>query len=79
VILMRGYSQFIIEANENAERSLGVDLGALCINKRYPVTKVAEKLSMSRQGIYDWFTGKSKPAKSKEELIKSIMREINEL
>ena len=76
---MRGYSQMLIEANQNAEPNIGVTLGALCIDKRYPVTKVAERLKMSRQGVYDWFTGKSKPAKNKEDLIQKVINEINAL
>jgi predicted transcriptional regulator len=58
---MRGYSQSIVEANSEATPSLGVSLGAVCIVLKYPVTKVAKELGVSRQAVYDWFSGKAKP------------------
>lgn len=76
---MRGYSQIVIEANQSAEPSLGVKLGAVCIQKKYSVIKLAERLKISRQAIYDWFTGKSKPAKNKEDLVTQLIQEIETL
>lgn len=76
---MRGYSQIVIEANQNANPSLGVKLGAACIQKRYSVIKIAERLKISRQAVYDWFTGKSKPAKNKEDLVTQLIQEIETL
>jgi hypothetical protein len=69
---MRGYSQIVMEANENAIPSLGVTLGAICISQKYPVTKIAKR----RQAVYDWFSGKAKPAKDKEEIINKIIAEL---
>ena len=73
---MRGYSQIVMEANENAIPSLGVTLGAICISQKYPVTKIAKRLNISRQAVYDWFSGKAKPAKDKEEIINRIIAEL---
>lgn len=73
---MRGYSQIVIEANEAAPAGLGVQLGAVCIALKYPASQVSKALNVSRQTVYDWFSGKTKPTKEKElaiqELIKSI-------
>ena len=73
---MRGYSQAIVEANAAAPAGPGVQLGAVCIALKYPASQVAKALNVSRQTVYDWFSGKTKPNKEKEfgiqELIKTI-------
>tara|TARA_R110000822_G_scaffold322_5_gene1351 strand:+ start:1387 stop:1632 length:246 start_codon:yes stop_codon:yes gene_type:complete len=74
--IMRGYSQVVMEANQNAEKTIGVELGTLCIKLKYPVQKVAERLHISRQSVYDWFSGKAKPAKSKHDLVQKLMEEL---
>jgi len=73
---MRGYSQIIIEMNEKATPSLGVQLGSLCIALKYPVSKVAIELGISRQSVYDWFSGRAKPADDKEDAIKALAEKI---
>jgi DNA-binding XRE family transcriptional regulator len=60
---MRGYSQSIIEANQKAPDSTGVSLGRICIASKYPASQVAKTLHVSRQTVYDWFSGKTKPSK----------------
>lgn len=70
---MRGYSQSIIEANQNAEEGLGVLLGAVLIAKKYPVSLAAKELEVSRQTVYDWISGKAKPFKSKNENIARLI------
>jgi DNA-binding transcriptional regulator YiaG len=74
---MRGYSQIVIEANQAAENTLGVELGAICIKLKHPVQKVSESLNISRQTVYDWFSGKSKPSKSKHDLVQNLIKEIS--
>ena len=83
---MRGYSQIVIEANQkaialttDAEPSLALLLGRACIAKRFPAATVAERLKLSRQTVYDWFSGKAKPQRAKEEQIKSLIDELNRL
>ena len=75
---MRGYSQIVMEANQAAEKNIGVELGALCISIKYPVQKVAERLNISRQSVYDWFSGKAKPAKTKHELVQKLIEELTQ-
>jgi|TARA_R110000803_G_scaffold165455_3_gene228991 hypothetical protein len=82
---MRGYSQIVIEANQKAllsvdgEAPLALQLGEVCIAKRYPAASVAERLRLSRQTVYDWFSGKAKPQRAREEEIKSLIEELGRL
>jgi hypothetical protein len=70
---MRGYSQSIIEANQNAKEGLGVLLGAVLIAKKYPVSVAAKELEVSRQTVYDWISGKAIPVKAKTQKIASMI------
>lgn len=74
---MRGYSQLIVEANAMAEPNPGVQLGALCIARRISATDVAKKLNISRQTVYDWFSGKAKPSSVKIPSIHAYIDELN--
>ena len=60
---MRGYSQMVIEANHKAKETIGTLLGKLCITLKYPASQVAKDLNVSRQTVYDWFSGKARPSK----------------
>lgn len=63
---MRGYSQNIVEANELADSlNIGVLLGRICIPQKYPVTSIAKELGVSRQAVYDWFLGRTKPSEGR--------------
>lgn len=75
---MRGYSQVIIEANEAAENNPGVELGSLCIRLKFPVTQVAKKLNISRQSVYDWFSGRTKPSRSFYPKINELIEELSQ-
>tara|TARA_R100000988_G_scaffold103429_1_gene82293 strand:+ start:490 stop:723 length:234 start_codon:yes stop_codon:yes gene_type:complete len=75
---MRGYSQIVIEANQSANKTLGVELGAICIELKHPVQKVSESLNISRQTVYDWFSGRAKPTKSKEDVVKKLIAELSQ-
>tara|TARA_R110000751_G_scaffold64305_1_gene132190 strand:+ start:904 stop:1167 length:264 start_codon:yes stop_codon:yes gene_type:complete len=79
--IMRGYSQLVIELNEGANKTLDIKIGALlgkaCIESRYPVTTVANELNVSRQTVYDWFSGKAIPTKSKRDMINNLIQQIN--
>jgi predicted transcriptional regulator len=70
---MRGYSQSIIEANQNAKEGLGVLLGSVLIAKKYPVSLAAKELEVSRQTVYDWISGKATPIKSKTKIIAEMI------
>lgn len=75
---MRGYAQSVIEANQKADpRSIGVKLGALCIALKIPASKVAEDLAVSKQAIYDWFSGNKIPAPNKEDKIFEMIDKLS--
>ena len=74
---MRGYSQIVIEANQAAEKTLGVELGAVCIKLKHSVQKVSESLNISRQTVYDWFSGKANPTRLKKDEVKQLIRELS--
>jgi len=62
-----GYSTSIVSANKAAsEESLGVQLGRVCIEHKVPVAVVSDRLCVSRQTVYNWFTGISMPNQSTE-------------
>lgn len=57
-----GYSARLIEANKQADVNLpGVKLGRICIKHDVPIAKVAMYLGVSRQTVYNWFTGVYSP------------------
>ena len=81
----RGYSQIVIEDNQNAialynenetEVPLVLRLAEMCIAKKYPAAAVAEKLNLSRQTVYDWFSGKATPNASNNDKIKGLIEEL---
>lgn len=74
---MRGYSQIIIETNLKAKKTTGTILGALCISLKYPVSQVAKKLNVSRQTVYDWFSGKARPSRKFDIKIKELIVNLN--
>lgn len=74
---MRGYSQFIVEANREAEPSIGVHLGALCIDRKISATDVSKKLNISKQTVYDWFSGKTIPSYKKLNELQAYIKELS--
>ena len=42
----------------------------------YPAAKVAKKLHTSRQCVYDWFSGKSRPNQAARERINDLIKEL---
>ena len=57
-----GYSARLIKANQDADKSLlGVRLGKMCIRGEVPVVVVAQDLGVTRQTVYNWFSGTSSP------------------
>lgn len=51
------YSQKIIDAVAKTPKSLGNQLGRWAVYHDFPVTKVATALGVTRQTVYNWFTG----------------------
>lgn len=51
------YSQKIIDDVMNTPKSLGNQLGRWAIHLDFPVTKISRALGVTRQTVYNWFTG----------------------
>lgn len=51
------YSQKVIDEVMATPKSLGNQLGRWAIHHDFPVTKISRALGVSRQTVYNWFTG----------------------
>lgn len=51
------YSQKVIAAVMSAPKTQGNLLGRWAIRHNMPVTKISRALGVSRQTVYNWFTG----------------------
>jgi hypothetical protein len=57
-----GYSVRLSQLNKEADDTLiGVRLGRLCIACNRPVSSVAVDLGVTRQTVYNWFSGSNAP------------------
>lgn len=73
-----GYSQRIIEANNSAPKDLlGVALGRVCIAKDVPVAEVAGTIGVSRETIYNWFSGVYEPHPSLHLAVNEFISYLN--
>lgn len=71
---MIGYTLSTVAKNKAADqKKLGVQIGALCIKKSIPVTKVAQVAGVSTVAVYAWFTGMYSP---KEATAKKLFKLI---
>lgn len=71
---MIGYTLYMQQSNKTADaKSLGVKFGRYCIKNNLSVAKLAEEFGVSRQTIYNWFTGKHEPAKQHIPRIKQLL------
>jgi DNA-binding transcriptional regulator YiaG len=69
-----GYSLRIVELNRSAdEELLGVKLGRVCIRNNMPVSVLAARLGVSRQTVYNWFVGTSKPSSNTKNKIEALL------
>jgi predicted transcriptional regulator len=75
---MRGYSQGFIELNQKAKESSGTLLGAMCIALKYPVCQVSKELRVSRQTVYDWFSGRARPSRRMDIRIKELATRLQQ-
>lgn len=72
-----GYSQRLIERNRQAsDKKLGVRLGRVCIAQEVPVTIVASEFGVTRQTVYNWFSGASTPADTIHTLINNYIAKL---
>lgn len=73
-----GYSARLIELNKRADkRLLGVRLGRVCIKHNVPVADVASTLGVSRQTVYNWFTGDTSPQRVIAPAVQSLLVSFN--
>lgn len=65
---MHGYSYAFIKRihtlAKNKTAPVGVQLGAIAVQHEIPISKIAERVGVSRMTVYDWFTGKYEPKQS---------------
>lgn len=72
-----GYSHKIVEIlNASTSNSLGIALGRLCLSRGYSVKDVAEVLGVSRQTVYNWFTGVVEPNKQRAEKVQFLIEKL---
>jgi len=73
-----GYSFKTVELNKGADKTrLGVSLGKLCINLNIPVVVISSKLGVSRQTVYNWFTGEHDPQETHVREITKLINSFN--
>jgi len=71
---MIGYTLYMQQVNKSADtKRLGVRLGRHCIKNNLSVIALAKEFGVSRQTIYNWFSGKNEPAKYHIPRIKEIL------
>lgn len=74
----KGYSRKFVDANIKADPfHVGVQLGRICIQRDIPVQDVADYLNVSRQSVYLWFLGKTKPQPRKRELLWGLLNRLS--
>lgn len=72
-----GYSLRLTLLNHTADECLlGVRLGRLCIQRNRPVADVATALRVSRQTVYNWFSGVNAPRASMAEAVESYIEAL---
>lgn len=74
----QGYSTKLVRANNEANiNNIGVRLGWVCILRDISVRDIAKTFGVTRQTIYNWFTGKVTPPPKAERKIKQFIEELN--
>lgn len=70
-----GYSSRIVSLNKAADkRRLGVAFGRAAIELGISVTDIANTLEVSRQTVYNWFTGSYDPQAHHAEKIDKMLQ-----
>jgi hypothetical protein len=71
---MIGYSQKVAQLNKEASiKNLGVRLGRYCISHDVPVTDVMVLFNVTRQTVYNWFSGIHIPSKDHQKHISTFL------
>lgn len=72
-----GYSARLIALNKEADsKLLGVKLGRACIKRNVPVSLVASSLGVSRQTVYNWFTGVNTPLNQSVDAVHALLKSL---
>lgn len=72
-----GYSARLIALNKEADsKLLGVKLGRACIKRNIPVSLVASSLGVSRQTVYNWFTGVNTPLNQSVDAVQALLKSL---
>lgn len=71
-----GYSARLVRLNSEADESrVGVALGRVCIARDIPVAHVASVIGVSRQTVYNWFSGMYDPSAHCKESVVDLTAE----
>lgn len=71
---MIGYTMYMQQANKAASsKSLGVKFGRHCIKNNISVAKLSEQFGVSRQTVYNWFSGRNEPGPQYIPMINKIL------
>ena len=74
-----GYSARIIRINDKADdTNLGVSLGRVCIALDIPVNHIAKEAGVSKQTVYNWFTGACDPHPKTAERISKLINSLKQ-
>lgn len=72
-----GYSLWLLELNKGADtKCIGVRLGRECIGRNISVATVAKKFKVSRQTVYNWFSGKVEPSDLRHAAIQTYIDKL---
>jgi hypothetical protein len=70
---MIGYTIHLRQRNRAADkRKLGVRLGKHCISMGIPVIDLVEMFGVSRQTVYNWFSGAHEVGPSQKARVKEL-------
>lgn len=73
-----GYSVRLLKQNAEADdANAGVRLGRVCIEKGISVTEAAVSLGVSRQTVYNWFSGLHEPLPSVADAIEEYIASLS--
>lgn len=76
--MSQGYSLRLRDMNHKASsKSLGVQLGRVCIKHDVPAALVAQRMGVSRQTVYNWFRGSSTPGPNLTTLIEQFISSLS--
>jgi transcriptional regulator with XRE-family HTH domain len=71
---MHGYSLSLLSRNKKADvRLIGVKLGRICIAKDISVSKIAYEAGVTRQTVYNWFSGVSSPTVALQSTVQKLI------